>query len=1006
MTNDRHQSLLSSSRFFTTIIVWLVLLTAFSDGLRAQSAASKADNNPPAAARIPQENRQRPLAERAAAGEIPFAFVEERLRPATDKIRRLPPTALPGGESEAGQLRKIGVVRRLEAPLVLSRDAARYAVTGGRVFLLGVISEGAKSVRVRFEKTNLPKGARVFVFPTNEREEFYGPYEKKGPDENGAFWSPPIEGEGVAIEVFVPNGAELREDFFEITEVSHAFVGSRASPFSALPPGPCHNGVSSSYAETAKSVGHLRFMLPGGEFICTGTLLITTSNNLSPLLLSANHCFDTQSAAQSLRVYWNYNTGDSPPSGTAFTDGSNLLSTSPQTDFNFVRLTGSVPSGIGYAGWQAGTLAANAPIIGIHHPSGSFKRLSFGTISSTITGCPGGIPSACENFIRTVWHSGVTEGGSSGSGIFLDDASQMLIGTLWGGFSSCSNATAPDWYGRFSLTYHKISTYLSDAPCNYSVSPASRNFPAAGGAGSFTAATGSACFYSAIVTSPTTVQTFSNPTPINVADRASNSSPPGLGSLYPSTINVSGLSGAVTRVRVTLHGITHAFPDDLDFLLVAPNGQQVLLVSDAGGGGDLNNATITVDQSAQTLLSDDASPSSGAAYRPSNYAGSFAIDAGGADNLPFPGPGQNVFDNTLPFLNGISPNGAWRLYVADDEAQDVGAVSGGWSLELATTGGASWLTVAPGGSGYGGGAVNYSVAPNPPGQPARTGLITVGSQTHTVFQAGTTALRKPFDFDGDGRTDYGVFRPSGGVWYLQNSTSGFAAAQFGISTDKIAPADYDGDGKTDIAVFRSGIWYLLQSQLGFGAGQFGQAGDIPVPADYDGDGKADLAVFRPSNGTWYLLRSQLGFTGTQFGISTDNPVPADFDGDGKADLVVYRDGTWFLLRSQEGFGSFQFGIAGDKPVPADYDGDAKADYAVFRSGTWYLWRSQTGFGAVQFGLANDRPAAGDYDGDGKTDIAVWRPGNGTFYVLQSQAGFAGFQFGTNGDAPVASAYIP
>ncbi|MFN2393994.1 MAG: FG-GAP repeat domain-containing protein, partial [Pyrinomonadaceae bacterium] len=76
-----------------------------------------------------------------------------------------------------------------------------------------------------------------------------------------------------------------------------------------------------------------------------------------------------------------------------------------------------------------------------------------------------------------------------------------------------------------------------------------------------------------------------------------------------------------------------------------------------------------------------------------------------------------------------------------------------------------------------------------------------------------------------------------------------SAVAFGTSGDIPVAADYDGDGKADVAVFRpsNGIWYLQRSQLGFTGIAFGTIEDKPVPADYDGDGKADVAVFRPSN---------------------------------------------------------------------------------------------------------------------------------------------------------------
>jgi uncharacterized delta-60 repeat protein len=258
-----------------------------------------------------------------------------------------------------------------------------------------------------------------------------------------------------------------------------------------------------------------------------------------------------------------------------------------------------------------------------------------------------------------------------------------------------------------------------------------------------------------------------------------------------------------------------------------------------------------------------------------------------------------------------------------------------------------------------------------------------------------------FDFDGDGKSDVSVFRPSGGVWYLNRSSEGFAGIQFGISTDKLASADYDGDGKSDVAVYRAGVWYLLRSQAGFAAYQFGVQDYIPQPADFDGDGKAELVVFRPSNGTWYVLNLVTNqFNVVQFGVNGDKPVVADFDGDGKADYAVYRpaNGVWYLLRSQLGFAGIQFGISTDKPVLGDYDGDGKADQAVYRDGVWYQLRSSQGFVAVQFGIASDLPAPADYDGDGKTDIAVYRAN--TWYLLQSTNGFIGLQFGFLGDKPV------
>ncbi len=160
-----------------------------------------------------------------------------------------------------------------------------------------------------------------------------------------------------------------------------------------------------------------------------------------------------------------------------------------------------------------------------------------------------------------------------------------------------------------------------------------------------------------------------NPEAITITD-ASAASP------YPSTITVSGMTGAVANVTVTLRGVNHSFPDDLDVLLVSPSGANTLLMSDAGGFADLNGATLLFDDGAVNSLPDAGQILSGS-YRPTNF--------GPGDAFPPPAPAGSYGTN-LAALKGSNPNGLWKLFVLDDQVGDSGNISAGWSLHIDVAG--------------------------------------------------------------------------------------------------------------------------------------------------------------------------------------------------------------------------------------------------------------------------------------------------------------------------------
>jgi hypothetical protein len=154
---------------------------------------------------------------------------------------------------------------------------------------------------------------------------------------------------------------------------------------------------------------------------------------------------------------------------------------------------------------------------------------------------------------------------------------------------------------------------------------------------------------------------------------------------YPSSTVVSGVPGTVTKATVTVLSLGSGNADDIDMAMTGPNGQTVMLMSDACGGL-LAGEDWTFDDAAPTFLSDNGPCANNqtASFMPSNYlpppateVDDMNVPPGGASNAPAP-----PYLNKLSFLAGGSPNGSWDLFVRDDNPMVFGFDIDAWVLTL------------------------------------------------------------------------------------------------------------------------------------------------------------------------------------------------------------------------------------------------------------------------------------------------------------------------------------
>ena len=357
---------------------------------------------------------------------------------------------------------------------------------GRYVWRTSIRSSGASALRIHFEDFNVNGQVYVYDSESTSSDPYLGPFQNQGPQADGDFWSDLLLGESLTIE-FVPSDQSTIPTAlpFAIHEIAHIvnvphqrLTGTNIKNTNSIAINVaeprrivgCHLDVS-CYPEWENrrqpATALLAMTKPAGTFSCSGVLINPRYDSDDHLLmLTAAHCIENDTVASNTIIYWDYQTTEcygQLPENYRFvrTIGPKLvMSRGPDRrfDFSLLRLDKrEILNVTGYRsmGWDTRFISTNTEVVNVSHPDGAFKRIAFGR---TTHGSWRGLSSIEYGSVR--WDRGTIEGGSSGSGLFLDGG--YLIGILRGS-SRDIEACELDYratYNRFEYIYPEIESYL------------------------------------------------------------------------------------------------------------------------------------------------------------------------------------------------------------------------------------------------------------------------------------------------------------------------------------------------------------------------------------------------------------------------------------------------------------------------------------------------------------------------------------------------------------------
>jgi len=353
--------------------------------------------------------------------------------------------------------------------------AVAFSSAGARATRLGVLARGVPAGTVlRFYGAD---GADVVEMSAAQLDALRQANEAAGVQGDAArmVWGPYIAGDASTLEVQLAAGADPSQLQLAVPQLAH--LTQTVLQTLQQPKGPGEIGAAGScnldvmcnadLQAESRAVAAMIFISGNTPYACTGTLLNDAPGSRTPYFMTANHCISTQAEASTLVTYWFFRAAacNSSPvvdqAMTQLTGGARLLYTEAAGDVTLLQLNGQPPAGVVYAGSYFGAVpAAGTGVVGIHDPKGDLQKYSVGSITGyancDATTCNLGVSAARAAMYQIGWTQGVTEGGSSGSAIFVKlGNTRYAVGALHGGNTDCQNQKGSDFYGRLDRAYNR-----------------------------------------------------------------------------------------------------------------------------------------------------------------------------------------------------------------------------------------------------------------------------------------------------------------------------------------------------------------------------------------------------------------------------------------------------------------------------------------------------------------------------------------------------------------------